>query len=628
LKPCAPEAEVSTRSFGKFRLDRRLDRRGAGGAFSTEVWKAFHPELERDCVLKFLGASAAEPPEALERFRQEAKLLAELRHEHIVPILDAGSEPRPYLVLPFLDGESLRERLARGRLEPAAALTIAAQLGSALVYLKSREIVHRDIKPENIILTTSVSGELVAMLIDFGVALSGSTRLTEDGVIVGTRQYLAPEQCIPNQPLDGQADVYQLGCVLLEMLTGRAYCDDGIPPDDRLQFHRNGGRETPELNQHAPAIAALVRRMLRVVPHERPRLDDLPEALRSLANTTATRTTRSLPAIEAIRIPASRALRLSSVVVALGAFVAGVVVWRVGVSRPSARWYADSMLTPLVRLEGGTFEMGRSEAEQQAQIARIEHERPESARSLFIERVPRQRRKTVHLKPFAIEKREQTNALFAEWLNTVPGVHVRPESDGPMRDRYVVDGEGRLLYDRIAKPSGGIDRVDGRWQARRGFEHMPVEAVTPYAATKFCKAIGRHLPTEEQWEYAARGDTPREFPWGNERPECTRAVFDRRAFTRAEAKEYVEGLVAECRRDDAGPDDVLTPTSDKTPEGVESLCGNVSELTASTMDGAGGAAIVFRGSNYRAQYELCITSWRSRMPAETARLGVGFRCVE
>src|SRR5437016_14325899 len=156
-----------------------------------------------------------------ERFLREIEVAARLTHPHILPLHDSGQAGGfLYDVMPYVEGESLRDRLEReGPLPLEEALRITREVASALSYAHSHDVVHRDIKPENILVS---GGE--AVVADFGVARAitqaAGTRLTETGIPVGTPAYMSPEQASGGGPLDGRSDVYSLACVLYEMLAG------------------------------------------------------------------------------------------------------------------------------------------------------------------------------------------------------------------------------------------------------------------------------------------------------------------------------------------------------------------------------------------------------------------------
>jgi serine/threonine protein kinase len=204
---------------GPYTVERELGR----GSAAT-VYLARDAKHGRAVALKVLHPEFAAALGA-ERFQREIRLLARLQHPHILPLYDSGeADGTLYYVMPYVEGESLGERLKRvGRLPVAETVRIGRELLGALAYAHAHDVVHRDIKPENVLL---VAGQPV--LADFGVAraigrASGAThRLTDAGVVVGTPAYMSPEQASADPVLDGRSDLYSLGCVMYEMLTGRA----------------------------------------------------------------------------------------------------------------------------------------------------------------------------------------------------------------------------------------------------------------------------------------------------------------------------------------------------------------------------------------------------------------------
>ena len=205
--------------IGPYTLERELGR----GSAAT-VYLARDAKHARQVALKILHPELAAALGA-ERFQREIRMLARLQHPHILPLYDSGEAAGTlYFVMPYVEGESLGARLKRdGRLPIAEAVRIARELLGALAYAHAHDIVHRDIKPENILLAAGQP-----LLADFGVAraigrASGAThRLTDAGVVVGTPAYMSPEQASADPVLDGRSDLYSLGCVLYEMLAGRA----------------------------------------------------------------------------------------------------------------------------------------------------------------------------------------------------------------------------------------------------------------------------------------------------------------------------------------------------------------------------------------------------------------------
>ena len=197
----------------------RLDREAGAGGMAT-VYLAQDIRHDRPVALKVLRPELAAVIGA-ERFLAEIKLTANLQHPHILPLFDSGeADGFLFYVMPFVEGETLRDRLTREKQLPVAdAVRIAGEVAAALDYAHRHGVVHRDIKPENILLH---DGQ--ALVADFGIALAaskaGGSRMTETGMSLGTPHYMSPEQAMGEREITGRSDVYALGCVLYEMLTG------------------------------------------------------------------------------------------------------------------------------------------------------------------------------------------------------------------------------------------------------------------------------------------------------------------------------------------------------------------------------------------------------------------------
>ncbi len=222
------------RTLGRFEIVSML---GAGGM--GEVYRARDTELQRDVALKVLPESAAGDPDRLVRFEREARAVARLSHPNILEIHDVGHDNGVhYAVTELIEGDTLRERLRRGRLPLRKAVAIADAIARGLGAAHAQGVVHRDVKPENVMLTSD--GRV--KVLDFGIAAlrpievdaegTGASTLTGVGDMIGTVGYMAPEQ-LRGQPADARSDVFALGCVLYEMLTGeRAF--KGATPAETL----------------------------------------------------------------------------------------------------------------------------------------------------------------------------------------------------------------------------------------------------------------------------------------------------------------------------------------------------------------------------------------------------------
>jgi len=200
---------------------------GTGG-FAV-VYRAEHTTLGRAVAIKVLHVEADTSPALIERFRQEARIAAVVHHPNVLDVYDTGTlaDGSPYLVMELIDGETLYRRMARRGLTIPALVEVARQLLTALAILSERGIVHRDIKPENVMLHTPGQGLTVVKGLDFGISKNMGQcdlHLTSVGSMIGTPHYMSPEQ-IRGEDVDTRSDLYALGVVLYEALTGRVPYD-------------------------------------------------------------------------------------------------------------------------------------------------------------------------------------------------------------------------------------------------------------------------------------------------------------------------------------------------------------------------------------------------------------------
>jgi eukaryotic-like serine/threonine-protein kinase len=250
------EAILGTTLGGRYRLDARIGRGGM-----SSVYRAFDTVLEREVAIKLMHREIASDSDQLERFRREARAVAQLSHPHIVTVIDAGEwsdemgegdveTGTPYIVLEYVAGETLKDLLRReGPLDVATALAYALEVARGLGVAHGHDIVHRDVKPHNILL----GAEGGAKITDFGIARSLTEEgLTVDGKVLGTTDYISPEQAL-GQPVTGQSDVYSLGVVLYEMLTGEVPFKGESPVAVAMMHVRE---EVPDVQLARPGISA------------------------------------------------------------------------------------------------------------------------------------------------------------------------------------------------------------------------------------------------------------------------------------------------------------------------------------------------------------------------------------
>jgi serine/threonine-protein kinase len=315
-------ARLTTALADRYRVDREL---GAGGM--ATVYLAHDLRHERDVAIKVLHPDLGAALGA-ERFLAEIKTTAKLQHPHILPLLDSGAaDGLLFYVMPFIEGETLRARLVRETQLPIAdAVRLAHEVADALQYAHVRGLVHRDIKPENILLH-----EGHALVADFGIALAvtnaGGQRMTQTGLSLGTPQYMAPEQAMGDKVVDARADLYALGAVTYEMLTGeppftgpsaqaivaRVLTSSPTPPSE----------SRPTIPAHVEA--ALLSALAKLPADRQSSVSEFAAQLDGRAATTA-RVTRATGAEAKAQAP--RPTRAVPVLVTLCVVLAGALGWQ------------------------------------------------------------------------------------------------------------------------------------------------------------------------------------------------------------------------------------------------------------------------------------------------------------
>jgi len=265
--------------------------RELGGGGMSRVFLATETTLNRSVVVKVLPPELAHAV-SVERFRREIAMSARLQHPHIVSLLTAGElDGLPYYTMPYINGESLRARLTReGELPLVDIVRLLRDVAGALAYAHEHGVVHRDIKPENVLLTRQH-----ALVADFGVAkaLSESTMAawtssTSLGVALGTPAYMSPEQAAADPTMDGRSDLYALGAMAYEMLTGTPPFS-GRNAQATLAAHAGEAATPVDIRRPTtpPALAALVTRLLEKRPADRPQTaEEVLDTLDGLATTS------------------------------------------------------------------------------------------------------------------------------------------------------------------------------------------------------------------------------------------------------------------------------------------------------------------------------------------------------
>jgi serine/threonine protein kinase len=531
-------------TLGKYKIVEEIGR----GGFAA-VYKAIDTTLNRTVALKVMAAPPPGDPTFLERFWREAQTAANLKHPNIVAIYEVAEvEDRHCLAMEFLPGRTLAQILHEEEaLPPRRVAEITQQLASALDYAHARGFVHRDIKPSNVI----VDDQGHVTLTDFGtVKPAEGAKLTAPWMSIGTPEYMSPEQ-ISGLVVKPASDIYSLGIVCYEMLSGQVPFRGAIPH----VLHAHVYDPPPPLTElvaHIPeAVAEVIHHALAKKPERRfASAREMARALtaaveaagESLLETAAAKTIplsekspprpgratgfpqrvvdieareeairRAIAAERERKTPAAveRPTPLPGVrkgfprrVAAIGGIllvvvllvVVGIYLYSLMNGEPTPDPSSRPLPTPgptrtkvgedgsvMVQVHAGDFYMGSRDSDDANADG---DEKP---------------RHVVHLDDFWMDRYEVTNEQFSRFLNEEGN---QKEDDATWVN---VEGEGsNIVYE------------DGQYSPRSGYEDHPVTYVSWYGAQSYCQWVGKRLPTEAEWEKAARGTDRRIWPWGND----------------------------------------------------------------------------------------------------------------
>src|SRR6476646_4333202 len=297
---------IGTVLSGRYKLEAKL---GSGGM--STVYLARDTTLDRQVAVKVLHREMSEQEDQLQRFRQEARAVAKLSHPNVVAVIDAGEDGgHPYIVFEYVEGETLKQRIARlGSLDTQEALAYAIEIARGLSIAHGRNMVHRDIKPQNVL----IDDEGRAKLTDFGISRQlEQAGMTATGRVLGTTDYVAPEQAM-GHGADPRSDIYSLGVVLSEMLVGQVpfHADSQVGV---AMKHVN--EELPDVQRRRPEVSAAVALVVERSTMKRPEqryenvaemIDDLSTALEVEAARAGSTTGEATSVLDAVP-PAKRKL--------------------------------------------------------------------------------------------------------------------------------------------------------------------------------------------------------------------------------------------------------------------------------------------------------------------------------
>jgi serine/threonine-protein kinase len=642
----------------KYRLDKKIGEGGMGA-----VYQATHVHMDAAVAVKLLHKSLVADQQAVERFRREARAAARIRHANAVSVTDFGvtKEGAVYLVMEYLEGYDLREKLRRVKvIDAEETVRIMTQTCAAIEEAHRKGIVHRDLKPDNIwLLKREGSADEHVKVLDFGIAKlktqGSASNLTQQGMIVGTPHYMSPEQC-RGEELDARSDIYSLGIILYEMLTGDVPFRASTPVGVVLKHANEQPQPLRAVNPSVPEpIEAVVMKALQkdrdARQHSAAELaSELVAALRSAGG--------SVTAFHgAVRVPTGVASTYPT-----GPHAAGATLnERVGTdAHPMGRTTVGGAVPTSAQPAGAT--PSHATPMPGTQVMSSEATMPPN-RTMGTAAPPAANNTKLFvligaaavvlltvavlgwalLKPGAGPTVANTNAGPAntntgttvsvpEGMVLVPGGTFMMGTDNPPDPYYndsrpahevVVAPFYMDMYEVTNEEYQQFIRRTGR-QAPSGWRNgefpggegrFPVTNLSWIDAQAYAEWAGKRLPTEAEWEFAARGtDKNRIYPWGDEwSPRLSNSREDSRNKPLAVGS-YPGGV---------------------SPFGVFDMAGNVSEWVADdyvpypgSTEAPQPGTKVYRGGSYKlAKEDLVVTNRYSDFPSKSYP-DVGFRCAQ
>lgn len=609
-----------------------IEQLGQGGM--AVVYKAYDTRLERDVALKVIRRNAFSLDileRVLKRFDREAKSLAKLTHPNIVSIIDYGEyDGSPYLVMPYLVGGTLKQSL--GQPMPwKQAFAILSPIAGALAYAHQKGIVHRDVKPGNILVTEGGA----PMLTDFGIArlleCEETQTLTATGVGIGTPEYMSPEQGMGRE-VDGRSDIYSLGVVLYELITGHTpYTADtpmavvlkqsteplprpgsyiqNLPEEVEKVLYKALAKKPEDRYQSMDEFAAAMSRLERsehkgqvvelsqpapktVIQPEMETLATVEQYTREDVKTNIEQLpVQSLePQVSSKQkkpISVGKMIGFAMLGIGLIVIVIGVINGWFTQTTPSTelseKRISEKDGMTMMYVPAGEFTMGSTFGVGE------QNEYPEHK---------------VFLNAYWMDQTEVTNAMY---------------------EKCVDDG-------KCTKPWADSSETREQYFSNEMYADYPVIFVDWYQAQEYCTWAGRELPTEAQWEKAAKGTVYRHYPWGNALPDGNLVnICDKNCYYEGSIQEVDDGYV------DTAP--VGSYPNGASPYGVLDLAGNVWEWVADSygdyssfeqtdpINVSDETARVLRGGSWLTGLAEISTTYRGWEEPSKPHRQYGFRCA-
>jgi len=656
---------VNQQSVGRYQIVRKLGDGGMGA-----VYLAHDPRFPRDVALKILHPQFSQDSNFRQRFEREARTIAALEHHAIVPVHDFGEhQGRPYLVMRLMTGGTLVNWRRDGQLSVEKIAPIVGRVASALDRAHELEIVHRDLKPANVLFDDRGN----AYLSDFGIVkLLSAHTLTADHALIGTPTYMSPEQAQGDRQIDGRSDIYSLGVVIFELLNGTPpyRADTGI-----AVALKHITEPVPSLSETRPDLPAgvcrVVEQALAKDPDRRfPTAGAFARSLSAAAAEThfaqASTVVEPAPQQTVVAAPSPAAARRFSrpLILGVGGAVGLIVVTallvgalalfnRFGSAAQAPATMTIAATRPLVT---ATAEAVAGSETEIAAVAALEEPAedptatltpaptatetpapsPTAAFSAGDTMVAESDGKAMVYVPAGdflqgsmpadpeardVEMPQRTVSLDAFWID-------RTETTTAQYQRCVQDGA-------CPRPQDTSSRQRSFYFGNADFAQYPVIWVSWNMADAYCRWAGRRLPTEAEWEKAARGADGRLFPWGNELPTSSTAnICDANCPYEWADRSQNDGYW------DTAPAEAFPAGA--SPYGALNMAGNVWEWVADFYDPnyyqvapptnppgpETAGSHVLRGGSWQNTWAFVRTTTRDRETRFPENLyNVGFRCA-
>ncbi|WP_295431062.1 bifunctional serine/threonine-protein kinase/formylglycine-generating enzyme family protein [uncultured Thiodictyon sp.] len=552
----------------RYRIDSQLGEGGMG-----VVYKGFDPRMNRSVAVKVMKIDKGSTYDYLRRFEREIEAAARCQHPNIVMLLDYGQDDDThFFVMEYVPGRSLGDYLKSGkRFDERRALQIIIQVLRGLDHAHSRNVVHRDLKPDNIILAEDILTEEghLAKILDFGVSRLLDPGLTLSQVIVGTDFYMAPEQAA-GKDITQAVDIYSVGVILHELLTST--------DDTNRRIFQQCNQQISQLNPRVPStLENIIDRALKKDPQQRFRnAKEFADLLQGVLSEyfTPTHTTRHAPKMTRVRTVRIAAIVGSSILVIAALFGLYLVV-----SYETPPDTGEMIQVPSGILHRGLFDDNPTMALLQQYSRRSGTDLNKISQLLDVP--PR----VVVLTNYFIDEQPVTNSQYKKYLRQSKNRQWSHPEEPTGKDH---------------EPSTWGPNVPSGLDLKA--PDQPVTGIDFFDAWAYCNWAGKRLPTEDQWEFAARGPDVWPYPWGTQ--------FNPEVFN--------------GYRSPSGPRPVSTMWS--TPRRLKGLLGGVAEIT-STPHPDGG--ILVKGSPWTVGDGdiFSLVFLRHQMSAAERGLDMGFRCA-